>query len=615
MPLPTEGRDPAAVALGWLRAPASRSCGSMGGRCLAILQLWPESGHQPEVRSCDRSLLPGPIGFVGGARASPEPPQTMLPPIACRLLCFLLAATSALTAQTNIEHDNGPDYGTPVPVPAQITGVLTNSVDTDWYRFASAGSAFEFPLTPGAWVLYDANGQYLQRAGASATGSVFVPAGDHFLEVSNPTANNSTYTLGLQPLPTTFTPLVQGPNSGVQSTVTSGTQSFYTFSLPADGRVQLTATGTGVVCELLRSDGRLIRLRANLDVDLPAADYLLRVRGVAGTPTTIQFASTPVALVDLAPGGRHAIPVTTPQAHRLFLLNLVSACTARIETYTAPGSAGVANDTYVVLYDRNFRVLTLGDDSPTYLTPGRLEVPLPAGTYYVGAQYFYDQVGTFDIEADCSMAFPSVAVATSGPNSVTCPGSGGIGMLALDACTPQSVTILATSTLAATERWYWTLMDENGLCTGIGGYDTIKQSPVPQWGNAVRSTRVSAGRNYLLVSRPQWAPFSATVQIQTPLQCEGGMLVGRGRPGDLSVLVGSYVSASPQPLSIFGMGGHTCLDLAWLFVYGFQIYPANGRVTWLPCPATPFGLHLQPVDLFAAPTGPLFGVARDQIPF
>lgn len=233
-------------------------------------------------------------------------------------------------------------------------------------------------------------------------------------------------------------------------------------------------------------------------------DYLLRVQGAAATPTTIQFAATPVTFVDLALGGRRASPVTTPQTQRLFSLHLASACTARIETYTAPGSTGPANDTYVVLYDRNFRVLALGDDPVTYFTPGRLEVPLPAGTYYVGAQFFYDDVGTFDIEADCSLPFPSVPVATSGPNSVTCPGSGGIGLLALDACTAESVTILATGPLNAGERWYWTVMDETGLCTGIGGYDTIKRSPVPQWGDAVRgapacrrdaTTRWSVGRS------------------------------------------------------------------------------------------------------------------------
>lgn len=538
----------------------------------------------------------------------------MFHPIACPILCFLATAAATLTAQTNLEHDNGPDYGTPVAMPAQITGVLTNSADSDWYRFPSAGSAVQISLTPGSWVLYDAEGRHLHRAGTSV-GSVFVPAGDHFVEASSSTANNTAYTLGLQPLPTTFTPLVPGPNSGVQSTVTSGTQSFYTFTLPTDGRVQVTATGTNVFCELLRSDGRLIRRRATLDVDLPAADYQLRVQGTAGTPTTIQFTATPVTFVDLALGGRHPIAVTTPHTQRLFTLQLANACTARIDTYTAPGSTGSANDTYVVLYDRNFRVLTLGDDPVNYLTPGRLEVPLPAGTYYVGAQYFYDVLGTFDIEADCSLPFPSVPIATTGANTVTCPGNGGIGLLALDACTPQSVTILATSTLNAAESWYWTVMDETGLCTGIGGYDTIKTSPAPQWGNAVRSTRVSTGRNYVLVSRPQWLSFSATVQIHTPLQCEGGTLVGRGRPGDLCALVGSFASAPPQPLSIYGIGGQTCLDFGWLFTYGFQVYPANGQVNWLPCPATPFGIHFQPVDLFAAPTGPLLGVARDQIPF
>lgn len=539
----------------------------------------------------------------------------MFHPLRRPLLCFLITATSALQAQTNVEHDNGPDYGTPVGVPAQITGVLTNSADSDWYRFASPGSAFQISLSTGTWVLYDADGQYLQRAGSVAASSLFVPAGDHFVEVSSSTANNAPYTLGLQTLPTTFTPLLPGPNSGVQSAITSGTQSFYTFSLPSDGRVQVTATGTNVVCELLRSDGRLIRLRTQLEVDLPAADYLLRVQGAAGTPTTIQFASSPVSFLDLAQGGRHPVPVTVAQEQRLFRLDLVSACTARVETYTAPGSSGSANDTYLVLYDRNFRVLTLGDDPVNYLTPGRLEVPLPAGTYYVGAQFFYDIVGTFDIEADCSLPFPSVPMATTGPNTLACPGSGGVGMLALDACTPQSVTILATSTLNAAERWYWTVMDENGLCTGIGGYDTIKRSPTPQWGNAVRSTRVSTGRNYVLLSRPQWLPFSATVQIHTPLQCESGSLVGRGRPGDLCALVGSFASALPQPLSSYGLGGQTCLDFNWLFTYGFQVYPANGEVTWLPCPATPFGIYFQPVDLFAAPTGPLLGVARDQIPF
>lgn len=187
-------------------------------------------------------------------------------------------------------------------------------------------------------------------------------------------------------------------------------------------------------------------------------------------------------------------------------------------------------------------------------------------------------------------------------------------MLALEACTPQSVTILATSTLNAAEGWYWTVMDETGLCT-VSGYDTVAATPAPQWGNAVRSTRVSAGRNYVLVSRPQWAPFSATVQIHTPLQWEGGTLVGRGWPGDLCALVGSFASAPPQPLSTYGIGGQTCLDFGWLFTYGFQIYPANGQVNWLPCPTTPFGIFFQPVDLFAAQTGPLLGVARDQIPF
>lgn len=161
----------------------------------------------------------------------------MFHPIACPLLCFLITATSALTAQTNIEHDNGPDYGTPVAVPAQITGVLTNSADTDWVPLPECRCRLPITLTPGTWVLYDADGQSLQRTGSPATGSVFVPAGDHFVEVSNSTASNAAYTLGLQPLPTTFTPLLPGPNSGVQSAVTSGTRSPSTRSRcrPTDG--------------------------------------------------------------------------------------------------------------------------------------------------------------------------------------------------------------------------------------------------------------------------------------------------------------------------------------------------------------------------------------------
>ncbi|MFO1076911.1 MAG: hypothetical protein U1E73_04205 [Planctomycetota bacterium] len=539
---------------------------------------------------------------------------------ASRAICaFLFTATLATAQHVEVEWNGGPDYADPIGSATTVAGVLESNLDSDWFRFTSPGTAYAITRNTAPWILYDTDGAMLHRsanaAGSSVTRSVYVPAGDHCLEVSSTSAANTPYTVDLLPLPTVITPLATGPNTGTTSIDAVGTQTFYSFTLPAPGRV-VVARSIGTTIELLRDDGRLLWQRANLDIDLPAGNYLVRILHSAVAPCTITLTATAQPLHDLFLGNLEPVSIQVGGALRLFRLDLPAPCTPRIETY--PQSSALT-DTVLILYDRNLRVLAAGDDPVVSNYPARLEVPLPAGNYYVGALLFSQTaVGAFDVDADCSLPFPPLATGAYGANVVASPGSGVVGALAFDVCTPTSVTFTGTTTMSVPGLGigsWWTIMDDSGLCTGVNGFDGYMNFPSPQGGGGVRSTRLPVGRSYLLVSREHWNAFHYDFIVTSPLACSIGQITTHGRPGDFSGLVFAFATWTPLDLGQYGISGFTCLDLSTLVVGGIQQYSAQGSAAWAPCPPTPYGIFMQHLDWFAPPPGPVFAAARDIVPF
>ena len=529
---------------------------------------------------------------------------------------LLLLACASLPAQhVEAEWNGGPDYAEPIGAATNVSGVLASSFDSDWFRFVSGGSAYAITRNSAAWVLHDHDGRMLHRSSTAITRTVYVPPGEHCLEVALTLAANTAYTVDLVPLSTVVTPLSAGPNPGSTSVDLNGTQSFHSFALANPSRV-VVASNVGATIELLRQDGRLLLLRASLDVDLPAGAYFVRVLHTVATPCSISLTTTPTPLTDLYPGTREPVSIQTGGAMRLFRLDVPVPCLARIQTYSLPGGQ---TDTELLLYDRNLRVLAAGDDPIYWGTEARLEVPLPAGSYYVGAFLFWPTwVGSFEIDVDCSAPFPSLPVAGYGTTVVASPGNGVVGAFAFDVCTPTSVTLTATTTTLSPNQIIdscWTVIDDTGVCTGINGYDFWVNVPNGQWGSGVRCTRPAAGRNYVLVSRDHWNPFQYSVAITSPLACDNGQLTAHGRPGDFCLLAVSSATMPPLHLGQLGISGSTCLDLSTLFVLGVQPYSSQGDAVWLPCGLTPYGVTLQHIDVLAQPVGPYFAAARDVLPF
>lgn len=541
-----------------------------------------------------------------------------------------------------VEYNNGPEFATPLVVATPGRGDNSASNDIDVYSFVSTGEFVTAEIQPqGASPIIDSmlgvknqNGQLMAFSeDISATNflsrvSVYLPAGVYYAEVGPwDSTGGGGYDLAFQRDPVLLTPLAVGTNNGAAASPGS-TQTVWTFTLAQDATIGIVVTASGIGSDLQLTvqlaDGRIFFVNDDAsgggtdpaaDLDLPAGSYTVHVNDLAGgaTPYSLVYSVTPTVLADLGSGAVQNGSVTGPESRRLY--RLTNAAAGDIDLQTAGGPTPVG-DTILYLFDSDLDYLCDADDANA-ANPNdyysRLQIGLPAGAYYVAARGWNTSAGDYTLAPFVGGPFPAVGAVQYGRTNVTVAGGGRVALATIDVCSGNSVRLDSVGGLAGT---LYNFMTASGQSLGVmeWSHDSTRIGPGGRMRTRPTVGYLPRGTHWALTwHRFEQSSTNMFLDVLPPLHCEGTSLVGHGKAGDLAFLFGDFTPGAGVPFAGFGVDGWFCLPFGSPTVQtiGLGFYPASGAISWLTCPATPYGAYLQHGDLFAVP-GSFLGAWRDR---
>ena len=441
------------------------------------------------------------------------------------------------------------------------------------------------PIADATLLIQDAAGQLVaynddRPAGLMPLIDIPLPAGTYYCEIAGYGTNTGTYKLTTTVLPTAFA--IANPGVPVNGTVPVGGEVAFLLPVVANARVTVSVSANGgqdLYLACLRGTGAVHRFvddtgagfDPGIETHLVAGLYVLVFGDNNGVGGAFTFHVT--ATFGLAPGvvcgGAANGNTIDDRSLELFTLNVATPST--IDLLVGPSGGTPMTDSILTVYDRNLNTILWNDDTSGLYS--RMNIPLPAGQYFVGVEaYSAASAGSFALNAICTPgATPAPARfgVTAGGNLVN-PGD--VTAFAFTAGTSIPVEVLVDTSLGTLPDPMLAILDANGTCVafdddGGPGADSLGGTRIgdgAHWA-LIRDYGSGTGTFDLAVTGP--IAFPATTKGNLELKDKAGnvhflyatpSLLGFGFPvpapftGNLLVNLGTFVALPPLPIPISG---------------------------------------------------------------
>ncbi len=503
-----------------------------------------------------------------------------------------------------------PDYDGFISVAGDLD-VVSLRLPTDSHVLFDVSAIGGQPIADATLLIRDAAGQFVaynddRPSSLMPLIDVILPAGVYHCEIAGYAANTGTYKLT-----TTVTPVnlnVVNPGVPVNGVVPAGGEVAFLLPIVASARVSLTISANGgqdLYLACLRGSGAVHRfvddtganLDPGLDTHLTAGLYVLVFgdgNGIGGAFTfnvTATFGVVPPVVC----GGAASGACIDDRSLELFGLSVATPST--IDLSTGASGATPMTDAILTVYDSNLNMILWNDD--TIGLHSRMNIPLPAGQYYVGVEAFSAaSAGTFNLNAICT---PSVTVnparfgVTTGGNVAT-PGD--VVAHSFQAGTPIPVEVLADTSLTTLGDPMLAILDANGNCLA---YDDDGGPGTDSFGG----NRIGTGVHWALVrdygNGTGTFDLAVTGPIAFPATTKGNLEL-KDKAGNVQFL---YAAASvlgfPFPVPLPFTGNILINPGALVALPGVSI-PASGKMTY-PAVFPNLPYFVQGLSVTLAPLG------------
>lgn len=471
------------------------------------------------------------------------------------------------------------------------------------------------PIADATLLIRDAAGQFVaynddRPASLMPLIAIPLPAGTYYCEIAGYGANTGTYKLTTTVVPTAFA--IANPGVPVNGVVPAGGEVGFLLPIVADARVTVSVSANGgqdLYLACLRGTGAVHRfvddtgasLDPGIETHLIAGLYMLVFGDVNGVGGAFTFDVT--ATFGLAPsvvcGGAANGNTIDDRSLELFALNVATPST--IDLLTGPSGGTPMTDSILTVYDRSLNTILWNDDTSGLFS--RMNIPLPAGQYFVGVEaYSAASAGSFALNATCTPG----ATPTPARFGVTAGGNlanaGDVTALTFTAGTSIPVEVLVDTALTTLPDPMLAILDASGACLAFdddGGPGT----------DSLGGTRIGVGAHWALIrdfgSGTGTFDLAVTGPIAFPTTTKGNLelkdkagnvhflyatpsLLGFGFPvpapftGNLLVNLGAFVALPPLPIPISGNVTYpaTFPNLPY-FVQGLSVTlaPLGGEMT------------------------------------
>lgn len=520
--------------------------------------------------------------------------------------------TAPLAAITETERNDTPAWADPLGTQTSADGNLATPVDQDTYRLelaadtavnaAVVAGTTGVPTTDPALLVTDRNGVFVAFNDDAGSGffpalNLILPAGTYYFTVATLFSATGTYQFNLQTAPATLGTVVPG----VSINATLGANGVvYRLPLAAESKVKVTVQGGTLDLNLTgggRNYGEVFfcddgstGLDPGWDTTLPAGVYYLtfgEYNGLTG-PFTFRVDVT-AASIPGAPCGT-GVNGTILGDESMDVYRLVVP-TGGVDFTVAGNGASPLSDSWLHLYDREFRFIAHNDDNQnSYFS--KLAMPLPGATYYVVMRPYPGDSGGYTLNGVCGANIPFVN-ASFGANAGNVANVGESAGYRLRIGTPSPLTVLADTTNGTLQDPQIALLDATGLCVAQNedfgpNYDSFA------------GAALGTGDHYVLVrdwnNQTGTFLFGAEPRLFYIDAQSNKTLISADKAGrQVFALAAVSLLGTPVPLPP-PIQGNLLIDLTISIGLGTQTIPAGGTVQW-PYNFTPYNVVLQGVSL------------------
>jgi hypothetical protein len=492
------------------------------------------------------------------------------------------------------------------------TGTLSSLSDRDVYRMtlttdsAVAVTVRGATASPPLLNLSDQDGRHIANGHLALpfrSIRTMLPAGTYLVSVGYQSSPQG-YTLTTTATAATIATLVPGGPPQNDAITVAGELRTWKLTLAADSQIQVAAAAgsVGLDLHLTLGRGRGGRvffvddpggtgvLDPRLTAGLPAGTFYAFFGELAGRtgPFTVTATATAAPLPLVSCGG--PVPGNIADKGTRELYRLVVPAPDQLTLGVAPTGSPALNDAILELYDADLGELCEDDDNGTSFQP-RLDLPLPAGLYYLVVRGYNDRVGSYDLNTTCNQSPSWTSLAATSNQVMVPPGSTGAYRLELLTTSPVQLTL-------ADQSAQLSVMDGTGRLRFHVETSALVTTVGPGTSFAGGALATDQDVLYVLVRTPTNTGLSTTLLAEAGLWTDStGVLQSLGKAGLFHVLLaGRAAAATPIPL-LPPFTGHLLIDPTRLIlVVDSQPLLGNGRRTW-PFSIAGYGGVLQAIAI------------------